>query len=466
LRPLTRTVELPTPAERTGLPAFTCNGLTARARVFLAAFAFLTLTATALSGQSARISCGRCHADREFLAGRGANAEADEALFVSDSMLIDSRHDTLSCNSCHLNYNEVYPHQSSASTVDCESCHTEVGEDWARSVHAANLAVDGEGPSCIRCHTEHRVLGEDDRRSPIHPLNEARLCASCHDDARIVETYFADPADSIARTAVDRYSETVHGLALEQSGLTVTATCSDCHGPHRVLPSDSTGSTIYRDSIPATCGACHEGILEVYNSSAHGVALREGKEPEDEHEAPACNECHSAHGVAPTDEVWKSDVVEECGACHEHLYETYFDTYHGKVTRLGSSLAAKCSDCHTPHAMLPPDDSASSVHRVNLIETCGECHEEASPRFTMYHPHGDHSDRERFPEMYWPWLMMTSLLIGTFAFFGLHTFLWLIRSMIEARSMSGRPVPQAGQADPQPEAGTEPTASPDPRERT
>jgi hypothetical protein len=429
------------PAERTA-PA---------ARGLLVALAFLALAATALSAQIGSIDCARCHADREFLAGRGASAEADEALFVSDSMLIDSRHDTLSCNSCHQNYDEAYPHQPTASTVDCESCHTDAGQDWGRSVHAANLAVDGEGPSCIRCHTEHRVLGAVDRRSPTHPLNEAGLCAACHNDARIVETYFADPADSIARTAVDRYSETVHGLALEQAGLTVTATCSDCHGPHGVLPSDSAASTVHRDNIATTCGACHEGILEVYNNSAHGIALREGKAPEDEHEAPACNECHSAHGVAPTDEAWKSDVVEECGACHEHLYETYFDTYHGKVTRLGSALAAKCSDCHTAHAMLPPDDSASSVNRANLIDTCGECHEEASARFAMYHPHGDHADRENYPEMYWPWLLMTSLLIGVFTFFGLHTFLWLVRSLIEARSLAGRPVAQIAQV----ESGTE-----------
>jgi hypothetical protein len=132
--------------------------------------------------------------------------------------------------------------------------------------------------------------------------------------------------------------------------------------------------------------------------------------------------------------------VEECGECHEHLYETYFDTYHGKVTRLGSALAAKCSDCHTPHANLPPDDSASSVHPVNRVETCAECHAEASARFVQYLPHGDHGDRERYPVLYWTWLLMTSLLIGVFTFFGIHTVLWLVRASIGDR-FSPKPAP-------------------------
>jgi hypothetical protein len=146
------------------------------------------------------------------------------------------------------------------------------------------------------------------------------------------------------------------------------------------------------------------------------------------HEAPVCNTCHSAHGVAPTDQPWKAGVIEECGVCHERLYETYFDTYHGKVTRLGGEIAARCSDCHTPHLNLPATDPASTVHPSNRVETCAACHSAASAGFITYLPHADPRDRERFPLLYWTWLAMTSLLVGVFIFFGTHTVLWLIRT--------------------------------------
>ncbi|HUF68001.1 MAG TPA: cytochrome c3 family protein [Longimicrobiales bacterium] len=386
---------------------------------------------SAVTAQGA-VQCGRCHGDREFLAGRATDRAGDERMFVPDSILHGTSHDTLVCASCHSGYDDAYPHQPSASTATCASCHEPEQQDWLASVHSLGDAAPlGESPGCIRCHGVHRVLGPLDRASPTHPLNEAAMCGECHSDPDILAAYFADPADSVARSAVSLYHKTVHGLAISQAGLIVSATCSDCHRPHRVLPSDSMLSSIARDSVPRTCGACHEGVLEQFLSSAHGQAFALGETDEDGHEAPVCNTCHSAHGVAPPDEPWKAGVIEECGACHERVYETYFHTYHGKVTRLGSAIAARCSDCHTAHLNLPADDPSSSVNMVNRVETCAACHGEASANFVAYLPHGDHRDRERYPQLYWTWLAMTSLLVGVFLFFGAHTLLWLIRGTIE-----------------------------------
>jgi hypothetical protein len=108
------------------------------------------------------------------------------------------------------------------------------------------------------------------------------------------------------------------------------------------------------------------------------------------------------------------------------------------VTRLGGSLTAKCSDCHTPHGNLPADDPASSVHPSNLLETCARCHETASAGFVEYHAHGDHRDRENYPWLYWSWLLMTSLLVGVFIFFGMHSVLWLGRALTDR----ARPAPE------------------------
>jgi hypothetical protein len=35
------------------------------------------------------------------------------------------------------------------------------------------------------------------------------------------------------------------------------------------------------------------------------------------------------------------DIVKECGTCHEDLFRTYRDTYHGQVTSLGFTRTAR-----------------------------------------------------------------------------------------------------------------------------
>ena len=131
-------------------------------------------------------------------------------------------------------------------------------------------------------------------------------------------------------------------------------------------------------------------------------------------------------------------MVQECGTCHERLYETYFETYHGKVTHLGSTLAAACSDCHTPHDMRSVTDPQSSVYATNLLATCQRCHPNATAGFARYRPHGDPRDRAKFPVLYWTWWFMTALLISVMIFFGLHTLLWLLRLAVDrARGRGG-----------------------------
>jgi hypothetical protein len=68
-----------------------------------------------------------------------------------------------------------------------------------------------------------------------------------------------------------------------------------------------------------------------------------------------------------------------------------------------------------------------------MVETCSQCHSGANENFVQYYAHGDNRDRERYPKLFWPWLFMTTLLAGVFGFFGLHTLLWLGRTVVDAR---------------------------------
>jgi hypothetical protein len=154
-------------------------------------------------------------------------------------------------------------------------------------------------------------------------------------------------------------------------------------------------------------------------------------------------DCHSAHEIVRADQPqWLLGVVDECGSCHERLVETYFETYHGKVTRLGFNLAATCADCHTPHDMRAVSDPRSSVSAENRLKTCQRCHVGANANFARYHPHGDPKDRAKYPLLFFTWLGMTLLLVGTMSFFFLHSALWVLRTTINRSRGGDAPRPE------------------------
>src|SRR5690606_22124448 len=107
-----------------------------------------------------------------------------------------------------------------------------------------------------------------------------------------------------------------------------------------------------------------------------------------------------------------------------------FETFHGKVSRLGAEGAAKCSDCHGSHQILPPTDPASTLSRANVVQTCAQCHPGSNRRFAGYLTHATHHDKERWPWLYWSFRFMTLLLVGTLTFALLHTGAWLVRLLL------------------------------------
>ena len=67
-----------------------------------------------------------------------------------------------------------------------------------------------------------------------------------------------------------------------------------------------------------------------------------------------CEDCHSSHTISRTDRSdFRMTMMEQCGRCHAEESETFFDTFHGKVSRLGDAAAAKCYDCHGTHGIQP-----------------------------------------------------------------------------------------------------------------
>lgn len=406
----------------------------------------LTVAAAARPAAAQRpqgVECAKCHTNRDFLRSNATRPGQDTLLYVPADALDSSVHASLSCQDCHRGYDAGYPHRTGMVAVPCQTCHEQPGHDWEASIHAVNAESRGDAPTCVACHGSHKVLSAKNPKSPTYALNVAGLCGRCHGDEHIIGRYFSGPDQEQARIATQAFPSSVHGIALTRDGLVVSATCPDCHRAHRILPADSAGSSVNRANIPATCGQCHAGVAAVYDSSAHGAAYPEQDGVAEGHPRPVCIDCHSAHEIVRADQpLWKLGTVDNCGTCHEKLYETYLETYHGKVSHLGSELAAKCSDCHTPHNMRPATDPASSVFAGNIVATCAGCHPGANANFAKYYAHGDHTDRRRYPSLYWPYVLMTGLLVSVMTFFGLHSLLWLLRTMVEhrrGRRPSGEP---------------------------
>jgi hypothetical protein len=149
---------------------------------------------------------------------------------------------------------------------------------------------------------------------------------------------------------------------------------------------------------------------------------------------PTCNNCHTSHQVERvTDSSFRQNIISQCGNCHEGLVESYFETFHGKVSYLGDTTTARCYDCHGSHDILPVTNPASRLSKANIVETCQSCHPDANARFAEYITHADYHDGEKFPRLNFVFLAMTLLLVSVFLFFGAHTLLWFPRAMAERK---------------------------------
>jgi Cytochrome c7 and related cytochrome c len=368
--------------------------------------------------------CMRCHSDQYLKAADG------RPMFVRVAEVAGSRHVKVACSQCHseVNASRIRPCETITHPVDCSRCHEEVGQQYQRSKHGQLLtAGDSNAPTCKECHGAHRVLGKRDPESVTFPTNVPDLCARCHREGQKAAIRYVGRQHEITQ----RYNESIHGKGLLKSGLTVTATCTSCHSAHLILPRSDPQSTVNPSNVPATCGACHHGIQEQFIQSVHSATVtRTGRD------LPVCSDCHSAHSIRRTDESgFKLDIMDKCGRCHEEIAKTYFDTYHGKVSRLGYTKTAKCYDCHGAHDILRVADPNSHLSRANVVATCRKCHASATRRFAGYLTHATHHDPKKYPFLFWTFWGMTSLLLGTFVISGLHTLLWLPKALQMRREL-------------------------------
>jgi len=296
-------------------------------------------------------------------------------------------------------------------------------------------AVPDSVETCLMCHED--VVSAEEFTASVHGPNG---CVSCHADlideeAHMEGELMPEPVECVRchKEVTAQHYVSVHQL----NGID----CSTCHSDiHTVTPWQGDKSI-----AAAKCGECHDEILEVYEESVHGTAVQA-----DNSDSASCMDCHNLHLVKGFDELehpesrdFHTDVCLKCHADEDMMERngvptvavaTYLNSYHGKNYMLGyPEQVAGCSDCHTSHAILAEENPESSLHPDNLITTCGQCHPNSSAQFVKFHAHGDMTNREQYPILYYTYVGMTTLLVATFAVFWIHTLLWMFRGFVENR---------------------------------
>ncbi len=363
--------------------------------------------------------CLACHVKNDIKSSRDGRS-----LQVNVLELSGSKHVKVTCAQCHSEVKSSKDRGCATikSPVNCGACHADQQKQYDTSQHGELFAkADKNAPTCVECHGGHHVLGKKDDTSPIFPTNIPDLCGECHRDGQKAAMRYKGAETNIT----SRYRESIHGKGLFKSGLTVTATCIDCHTSHGELPADNPSSSVNRTNIVHTCVKCHHGMERQFENSIHAKASTTST-----NKLPVCSDCHSPHSIMRADQdAFKMETMSLCGNCHAEIAENYFDTYHGKVSRLGYSKTAKCYDCHGAHDVLPASNPASHLSTNNVVATCQKCHPTATKGFAGYLTHANHRDRKSQPWLFYTFWAMTSLLVGVFAVSGLHTLLWLPKTI-------------------------------------
>jgi len=338
------------------------------------------------------------------------------------------------CSSCHGNVHELTS-ATKLAPAKCAECHGAEAKELHESIHGqAEQSGDPDAPKCSSCHGPvHSIRTADNAASTVAKKNLPATCASCHSNNDFLSRHRIPIAHP-----VEKYRQSVHGRAV-MAGKNA-ATCSDCHGSHKILPARDDGSKVSHWNVAQTCGACHQEIARQFNESVHGEALKAGVR-----DAPDCTNCHGEHLILdpsnPASALNAANIsAQTCGRCHAdtrlaRMYDlpvdrvpSYADSFHGLAVREGTLTAANCASCHGVHAILRSRDPRSTVNPANLRKTCGQCHQGMGEKLAIGPVHVRITTGLAHPVVQWIRGLYLILIPVTLGFMILHNLLdWVAK---------------------------------------
>src|ERR1017187_3314166 len=139
---------------------------------------------------------------------------------------------------------------------------------------AASAAEPIKNSACLDCHadktlTKTNAAGKEvslfvDLAKLTASVHKTNTCASCHADITSKHPDDNLPAQppnckQCHVTQSESYGASVHGLALAK-GRKDSASCSDCHDGHTIVPPTSPASPLHFSRLAETCGRWHDQI--------------------------------------------------------------------------------------------------------------------------------------------------------------------------------------------------------------
>ncbi|HXZ28142.1 MAG TPA: cytochrome c3 family protein [Terriglobales bacterium] len=147
-------------------------------------------------------------------------------------------------------------------------------------------------------------------------------------------------------------------------------TCLDCHSSLDKplgIDKDRYASDVHAQH-GLTCASCHGGDPTKDDQDAMSKAAGFKGKPDRKQIPELCGSCHAnaayIHQFNPS---LRTDQLAQ-----------YKTSVHGQRLAQGDTKVAVCTDCHSVHGILPASDSRSSVHPLNIANTCARCHADAA----------------------------------------------------------------------------------------
>ena len=273
-------------------------------------------------GDDISTTCANCHSNPEKMKQFGSSLPTNQWDMLQTSVhgksSVAGGEHVAQCITCHGAHgivsvkNPTSPVYPLNVVKTCSQCHSNAAfmreynpalpvdqvEKYRTSVHGTlNAKGDPKPAACASCHGSHDIRAAKDAKSSIYAVNLPSTCARCHADADYMKAY------NIPSDQFEKFSKSVHGVALLQRHDVGAPACNDCHGNHGAAPPGV-------ESVSKVCGTCHALNADLFSSSPHKKAFDEKKLPE-------CETCHGNHQiVAATDQLLGATSGAVCSKCH------------------------------------------------------------------------------------------------------------------------------------------------------
>jgi predicted CXXCH cytochrome family protein len=310
-------------------------------------------------------------------------AEKTDDCFECHEQFKGYQHGDLNCASCHSGI-AALPHDERVVKPACRICHSAEVKTYMKGVHSE------KGIKCEECHDTHFAGNKTKGCLSCHkalahallPAKEKHLaaftCQGCHSLAErgsvevVVRTGKNFP---LTKELVDLNKDNVVDKG-EWDHLDALL-AGEGNGRYMVTTRYLLGGSAHAvTALPVACEECHHergllrtGLLRFSGKTAFEIPISPGifvpKLPSAER---FMETVHGREGVQCADCHVSRDKIDDhvCASCHETTYAVYKNTGHARKG------AARCTDCHNPHAI----KAYKELGARGRLAVCSRCHKD------------------------------------------------------------------------------------------